>query len=456
MPQITTLTGEIQSLLIRLETKLTRMAPNDTLHDRYYEGTRRLEQIGLAVPPELEFLEVSANWCRVSVDSVADRLKMKGFYLPGETESSASLREGWDANNLDSESLLHSQETMIYGRGYVSVSTNEEDREFPLIQVESPTEISVEVDRRHRRITAAARFYGRNESFGIANMATLYLPDQTLWLERVNGGWMVVDRDDHRLGRVPIVLFLNRRRAGRWEGVSEMSDIAQLVDASARALTDLQLAVETHSVPQKWVLGMAKEDFIGKDGMPIPAWEAYFTAIWANRNKDAKVGQFSASDLRNFHDTVKHYGNLAASVTGLPARYFGESTVNPSSFEAIMAEEIRLILNAEKKQTAFGDGWGWVMGLYERFRTGEWIQGSRIKADWFNAATPTLAQSADAAVKLYANGQGAISRESVWDTLGWSEAEKIREWKRLEDEAREEIERLEKSINEPALETVEV
>lgn len=59
-------------------------------------------------------------------------------------------------------------------------------------------------------------------------------------------------------------------------------------------------------------------------------------------------------------------------------------------------------------------------------------------------------------MKLYANGQGAISRESVWDTLGWSEAEKIREWKRLEDEAREEIERLEKSINEPALETVEV
>lgn len=456
MPQITTLTMETQNLLIGLESKLANLSSNDVLFDRYYEGTRRLEQIGLAVPPELEFLEVSANWCRVAVDSVADRLKMKGFYLPGETEASAPLRDGWDANNLDSESLLHSQETMIYGRGYVSVSSNEEDPEFPLIQVESPTEISVEVDRRHRRITAAARFYDRADSFGIAQQATLYLPNQTLWLTRLNGGWQVVDRDDHNLGRVPLVLFLNRRRAGKWAGVSEMSDIAQLVDASARALTDLQLAVETHSVPQKWVLGMAKEDFIGKDGKPIPAWEAYFTAIWANRNKDAKVGQFSASDLRNFHDTVKHYGNLAASVTGLPARYFGESTVNPSSFEAIMAEEVRLILNAEKKQTAFGDGWAWVMGLYERFRTGEWINGSRIKAEWFNAATPTLAQSADAATKLYANGQGAISRESVFDALGWSEAEKIREWDRLEREARMEIERLEKYVNEPQVAPVEV
>lgn len=459
MPQITTLTGDIQNLLIKLESKLSNLAGNDALHDRYYEGTRRLEQIGLAVPPELEFMEVSANWCRVAVDSVADRLKMKGFYLPGESQASASLRDGWDANNLDSESLLLHQETMIYGRGYVSVSTNEEDAEFPLIQVESPTEISVEVDRRHRRIVAAARFYDRAELGGLPRAATLYLPDQTLWLERNGfGGWSVVDRDDHRLGRVPIVMFLNRRRAGRWTGVSEMADIAQLVDASARSLTNLQLAVETHSVPQKWVLGMSKGDFVDKNGQPIPAWEAYFTSIMANAKgpNEARVGQFTASDLKNFHDTIKLYGNLASSVSGLPSRYFGDSTVNPSSFEAIMAEEVRLILNTEKKQTAFGDGWGWVSGLYERFRTGSWIDGSRIKTEWFNAATPTLAQAADSATKLYANGQGAISRESVFDALGFSEAEKIREWDRLEREAGLAIAQLEKDVNQFQLEPVEV
>lgn len=456
MAQISTLTGDVQALLIRLESKLTALSGNDILHDRYYEGTRRLEQIGLAVPPELEFLEVSANWCRVAVDSVADRLKMKGFYLPGENKASESLRDGWDANNLDSESLLLHQETMIYGRGYVSVSTNEEDSEFPLIQVESPTEISVEVDRRHRRIVVAARFYDRAESGGLPRAATLYLPDQTLWLERTGfGNWSVVDRDDHRLGRVPLVMFLNRRRAGRWTGVSEMSDVAQLVDASARALTDLQLAVETHSVPQKYVLGMSKDDFVAKDGTPIPAWEAYFTAIWANQNDKAEVGQFTASDLKNFHDTIKLYGNLASSVSGLPSRYFGDSTVNPASFEAIMAEEVRLILNTEKKQTAFGDGWGWVSGLYERFRTGEWVNGSRIKTEWFNSATPTLAQAADSATKLYANGQGAISRESVFDALGWSEAQKVREWERLEQEAGLQIAQLEKDVNQFGLEPTE-
>ena len=453
---LSTLSAEHQDLMIRLENKLGGLSTQDTLADRYYEGTRRLDQIGLAVPPELEFLEVSANWCRVSVDSIADRLKMKGLYLPGETTASAALREGWDANNLDSESLLLHQETMIYGRGYVSVSTNEEDPEHPLIQVESATEISVAIDHRHRRLVAAARFYRSVDTLGPADSATLYLPDQTLWLHRGMAGWVILDQDKHNLGRVPLVMFLNRRRAGRWEGVSEMSDVAQLADASARALTDLQLAVETHSVPQKYVLGMSKEDFVDKDGKPIPAWEAYFTAIWANQKETAKVGQFTASDLKNFHETIKLYGNLAASVTGLPSRYFGDSTVNPASFEAIMAEEVRLVLNAEKKQTAFGDGWGWVSGLYERFRTGDWVNGSRIKAEWFNAATPTMAQAADAATKLYANGQGAISRESVWDALGWTEAEKTREWERLEQEARNEIERLEKDVNQFSLAPSEV
>lgn len=447
MAQISTLTLEVQALLIELESKLATLSTSDVLNDRYYEGTRRLEQIGLAVPPELERFETSVNWCRTTVDSVADRLKMKSFYLPDQDESSAALREGWDANNLDSESLLHSQETMILGRGYVSVSTNEEDREYPLIQVESATEISVKVNRRHRRIDAAARFYDRPSYGGAARSATLYLPNQTLWLERGTNGWVVVDRDDHRLGRVPLIMFLNRRRVGRWEGRSEMSDVVQLVDAAARSLTNLQLAGETHSVPQKWVLGMSKEDFVDKSGKPIPAWEAYFTAIWANSNAAAKVGQFQASDLKNFHDTVNHYGSLAASVTGIPARYFGQSTVNPASFEGILAEEFRLVLNAEKKQTAFGDGWGWVMGLYERFRTGEWVNGSRIKTEWYDASTPTMAQMADAATKLYANGQGAISRESVWDRLGWSEAEKRREWGRLEREARMEINLLEKDVD---------
>lgn len=415
-------------LVSGLTNDLAVLATEDTRLDRYYEGSQRLEHIGLAVPPELRRFETLVNWNRTAVDSVVDRLKMRRFFLPGQEQAADALREGWDANNLDSESVLHHQETMILGRGFVTVGSNEEDPDHPLITVESPRELSVDIDRRHRRIRSAVRLYDYEPGEVLPRAATLYTPDATKWLERDSRGmWNVVDEDRHKLGRVPIVMFLNRRRLGSWTGVSEMKDVIPLVDAAARSLTNLQIAGETHSVPQKWVVSASKGDFVDTDGQPIPAWESYYSAIWATGNKDAKMGQFAASDLKNFHDTVNHYGQLVSSVTGLPLRYLGQNSVNPAAEGAIRADESRLILNAERKQSSFGDGWGWVMALYERFRTGDWPEGNRIVTEWYDAGTPTRAQTADAMSKLYANGQGVLSREGVWDEMDWSETRKDRE-----------------------------
>ena len=434
-----------------LSRRLFTSYADDQRFDRYYEGTQRLAHIGLAVPPELRKFETVLNWCRTVVDSVSDRMRMKAFYLPGEDRASEALRESWDYNNLDSESIAHHQEMLILGRGFVSVGANEEDPEFPLIQVENPRELAVDIDHRHRRLRAAVRVMpSENGSPGSPSSAVLYLPDATVRVERYQGRWAVVDRDDHRLGRVPLVMFLNRRRVGQWTGVSEMVDAIPLVDAAARSLTNLQLAGETHSVPQKYVLGMSKGDFVDAEGKPIPAWEAYFNAIWANQNKDAKVGQFAASDLSNFHNTVDHYASKLAGLYGLPARYVGITSVNPAAEGAIRAEEARLILNVEKKAALAGDGWGWVMGLVERFRTGEWVSGSRIKTDWFDAGTPTYAQRADALTKMYNSGQGILSREGVWEELGWPEARMERERSRFEAEARAGLVALEKVVDEGA------
>ena len=434
-----------------LSRRLFTSYGDDQRFDRYYEGSQRLTHIGLAVPPELRKFETVLNWCRTVVDSVSDRMRMKAFYLPGEQQASEALRESWDYNNLDSESIAHHQEMLILGRGFVSVGANEEDPEFPLIQVENPRELAVDIDHRHRRLRAAVRVMpSENDAPGTPSNAVLYLPDATLRLKREQGRWAIEDKDEHRLGRVPLVMFLNRRRVGQWTGVSEMVDAIPLVDAAARSLTNLQLAGETHSVPQKYVLGMSKGDFVDADGKPIPAWEAYFNAIWANQNKDAKVGQFAASDLSNFHNTVDHYASKLAGLYGLPARYVGITSINPAAEGAIRAEEARLILNVEKKAALAGDGWGWVMGLVGRFRTGEWVSGSRIKTDWFDAGTPTYAQRADALTKMYNSGQGILSREGVWEELGWSEARMERERSRFEAEARAGLVALEKVVDEGA------
>jgi hypothetical protein len=338
----------------------------------------------------------------------------------------------------------HTHRLARFGRGFLSVGTNEEDKAHPLIVVESPTEMVVRIDPRKRRVTSALKVYGPIDPNAavtgtagviIEKFATLYLPDRTSWFEKDGEDWVEVDRDEHKLGRVPVIPFFNRRRSGKWFGVSEMADAISLTDAACRTLTNLQVAAETHSVPQRWVLGMSKGDFVDQDGKPLPVWQAYFGAIWSNQNAEAKVGQFSASDLRNFHETTTHYASLLAGLYGLPVRYLGQNTANPPSADGIRADEARLVKRAERKMSAAGDQLGRAMAYALRIRDGVWPEtGDRIKVEWFDAATPTFAAKVDGIQKL-TGGKPILSREGGWDELGWSEPRKLREKQHLDDEA---------------------
>ena len=78
------LSRDDSDLVAGLANDLVQLSSADTRLDRYYEGSQRLEHIGLAVPPELRRFETVVNWNRVAVDSVADRLSVKSFILPGE------------------------------------------------------------------------------------------------------------------------------------------------------------------------------------------------------------------------------------------------------------------------------------------------------------------------------------------------------------------------------------
>lgn len=422
--QASVVSDDEKTLMNRILAAMMKRRARDERLSAYYEGSQRVDQLGIAIPPELRRFETVVNWCRVGVDEVERRQDVKTLYLPGETAGSEALQEGWDANNLDSEVPMHLKECLIFGRGFMTVGTNEDDDEHPLITVESPRQMGALVEQRKRRMIASLRDY---QDWDGTRRRTLLLPDSTVWLYQESGRWKVEDRDDHELGRPPVVLFLNRRRLGEWWGTSEMADIMPLVDAAVRTLTNLQIAAESHSVPTKYALGVAMKDFIdARSGKALTTWESYFTSFMASGNKDAKIGQLTASDLKNFHDTVNHYAHLVASVTGLPLRYLGQQAVNPAAEGAIRAEEARFVKNVERKQVAFGDALGWVMALYERIRTGNWPDGNRIKVEWHDPGTPTFAQKADAIQKLN-GGTPVYSREGSWDELGWDEGRKERE-----------------------------
>lgn len=414
------------ALIDQMRRNLDATQHADELNLRYYLGRQRVEALGMAIPPSMRRFLVVANWARVLADTIERRQNVRSLILPGEETADGLLREVWDANNLDADLSLFNLDRLIYGRAFMSVGANEDSPELPFMHVESPREVTALIDVRKRRMDAACRFYGVDENGSGPTNVTLYLPDQTVWVQKSSlGRWAEVDRDMHNLGAVPMVMHLNRRRSGSYVGESELTDIIPLTDAGARALTNLQFATEAHGVPQRYALGVSAGDFVDKNGKPLPQWEAYFNAIWANKNPDIKVGQFSASDLKNFETAITLYGKQAATVTGFPARYFGLHTTNPPAEGAIRADEAQLVESVERQNAAVGTTLGWAAALARRISTGEWVTGNRIRLDWHDPATPTIAQRMDAVVK--AKQSGILSREGAWDELGWSDARKKKE-----------------------------
>lgn len=393
--------------------------------DKHYEGAQKIQHIGAAIPPELRGFKVLINMCRMAVDEPVKRQNLRGFQRMGQSDVTVDqgLLEAWNYNNLDSQSFLVHKDARLFGRTFVSVSTNPNDKDHPLINIESPEGFGADISPRGE-MRAALRTY-KDDSDG-RQRATLYLPDMTRWLIRDGNAWVDEDDpDEHHLGRVPVVMFLNRARAKRWYGTSEMADVIDKTDMIARSLSNLQVGSDTLAWPHRWAAGVKAEDFVDKNGNPLPTFKAYLTMIQATENPNAKFGSYATADLSNFTGMINEALSWCAAELGLPVRYVGRSTVNPASEGALVADESRLVANVEIMNRFDGDSWAWVMGLYDRFRTGKWDDSNNIRALWFNPATPTRAQIADAMSKLH--GAGLISREGAWDEMGWDEGRKARE-----------------------------
>jgi hypothetical protein len=223
----------------RLSSALTKSQRDLERLDAYYEGIHRLEQLGLAVPPELGRFVTTVNWPRITVDSLEQRCDVEGFRLTGQDSADDELWSIWQSSGMDEESQQAHLEALIFGRSYVCVGTrspDDPDPDVPLITVESPYEMTHEVDPRTRRVTAALRRTKVAVPL-ISEHATLYLPNETVWLQRVGrSGWVEVDRDEHNIGRPLVVPLLNRSRLRNRQGSSEMADVLSLTDAACRAL----------------------------------------------------------------------------------------------------------------------------------------------------------------------------------------------------------------------------
>lgn len=393
-------------------------------HDRYYEGNQPLSYMAPELMRELNqrLRQLVINWPRLVVDALEERLDVEGFRYSGDAKASDDLWDIWQANDLDEESQLAHVDALALRRAFVIVGAND-DGEQPLITVESALEVQAERDPRTRRVLAAVKRWTEDvPNASPVDHATLYLPDSTIWYVKAKGKWIPdpdVEPDHHDLGRVPVEPLVNKARVRDRSGVSELKDVIPVSDALCKIATDMMVSAEYHAIPRRWAAGLSQEDFVDPDGNVVSTLAARVGALWLSENPETRFGQFAEAQLDNFHKTIDTLARVVSGLTGLPPHFLGYVGGEPISADAIRASEARLIKRAERRQRAFGGSWERVMRLALLIRDGqEPANAASLETVWRDAATPTRAQAADAAVKLFQ--AGILPREQAWEDLGYT------------------------------------
>lgn len=422
-------------LLIGLHRQQQAEQPTVELNNRYYDGSFRLEALGMSLPPEIEGLYTVVNWPRLVVSAIEERLDIEGIRIGDDPDPDEEMWSWWLHNDLAEQSTLLHTEAFVTGRAFITVGFDEDTPEIPRICAESARTMSADVDPRTGAVRAAARFYSPDHEFGgQPSRATLYLPEATRFVIRDQGRW-VPDPDlpdvEHGLGVVPVVPVVNRARLGQHNGRPLFEDIKGLTDAACRTMTNLQAAQELMAVPQRVVFGVSSQDFVDEHGEQIPKWQAYLGRLLTFPDTEGKISEFTAASLNNYHGTIQAYARQVSALTGLPIRYLGVvSESNPAGADAIVADESRLIKLAERTARALTIPWRRAISLGRRMVYGDTRRPETIDVQWRDPATHTQSALADSVVKLYTasnqNEGPLIPRLEAWKRLGYGPEDRRR------------------------------
>lgn len=433
--QVPQLSDVEQNTAKRLFNKLQAFQSANARQDAYYEGSQRVRDLGISIPPHLRTIETVVGWPGMAVDVLEERLDHDGWSTPGVSGDPLGISQIVDDNRLDVEFNAGHLDALIYGISFGVAAGGGRGEPDPLVTVESPTRMTATWDRRRRAVSEAMLV--STNSAGTVDGATLWLPEVVLELRKSDDRWTLEDRRRNRLGRPPVVRLANRTRAGDTTGRSEITRaVRALTNNAVRTVLGMEIAREFFSSPQRWIMGADETSFQDADGNAKTAWETYLGRVLAlsadEHGNRPEVGTFPASSPSPYGEQLRVLAQMVAAETALPVKYLGlVHDSNPASADAALIDESRLNKRTERRQRSFGAAEGELLRMALHIRDGA-DPGVTPRPIWRPAATPTLAAAADATMKLVSAKILPPDSELTYRRIGLDD----REIERLRDEKR--------------------
>lgn len=418
----------IPEIVPQLLARLDAGAARRSVLEQYYRGEQPLAYLTPEARTAIgnRFARMFANVPRLAVNSLAERLRITGFNGGGQ-----QLWSDWLANDLDQLSPVTHREALTLGEAFVIVWADPQGA--PLVSVESAHQVAVVRDPATRAVTAAVKRWEHRDPAGnpIGTEVMVYGPDQVTHLSSLaigaNTGFQVVEQIHNPFGMVPVIPFSTGDRLLGCPA-SELDDVLPLVDALNKVLTDMMVSSEYVGRPRRWATGVEVIESEVLDAAGNPTGEVIEVNPYseANRmmlaeNPEAKFGQLAAADLDGYQAAVTVLQAQISAVSGLPPHYLGVHGDQPASADALRASEASLTARAEARQQSFGRSWEQVAKLMAAVRTGQDPHKIEVGVSWADPSTRSVAQEADATVKLVQ--AGILPRRWALKKLGYTDAE---------------------------------
>lgn len=394
-------------------------------NDAYFRGEHPLAFMQPLIKERLDdrILPMIANFCEFIVETYESRLDVEGFDYPAPEggPSTDELWAAWRASDMDEGASMAHTDALALGRSYMVVGDGESAGDAPAVTVESALQMVDVRDARTRRIKSAGKFW--TEPGDTPAQDTLWMglwtPERDAVFRRSASGWVQDWEDVHGRGSVSVVPLVCKPRTLDKTGRSIFQSLLPLSDGLNKTLTDMMTSMEFHAIPRRWATGLDEQDFKDDNGNDVSVFKLMADQVWAVSSADAKFGQFSEADLKNFHDSAKLLIKMIGMLTALPGQATAFDTVNPPSDAAMRSAEADFVKREERLQTSFGGAHQDVQRHVIERMTGRKIPEARLmEVVWRDAATPTIAQKADAVVKKFQSR--IIPLEQARIDLGYS------------------------------------
>ena len=445
--------GTVQGLTGQELRKLRELANlyeyhriRNAVKDKYYEGHVTLNDVnlGIALPDGLKKIEVGCNWGQKAVDALACRSMLDGFVGSGAAaDTVARLVTG---NRLLAEYGKACRDELKYGCVFATLSAD--NTLGCRIRFHSPAAAAALWSGEKGRIDCGMAIIDtvpdeRYKDTWRPHLVNLYTDDAVLVLTSRDGRW-IARRYPHKMGRPLMEPLIWNATTGKPFGRSRLKrPVRSLIDDYIRIVADATIALEFDTTPQKYLLGVTDEQY---DAVVCNKFKQYIGNILAatinpETGENPVFGQLAQGSLQPHVDKMRMTATQFSAATGLTITDVGiVNDANPTSSDAILAQSQTLVLLAQQLNAGNGEALRTVIQMAQaiarKVPLQELTEEERgIMAHFKNPAMPSVAVTADAAIKIASARQEFAATDTFLEMIGFDQAD-IRRIKAQEQRVR--------------------